>query len=166
MGKPLKEGAVFPSPSSASPSEQGESPNTVVAQAMPEYVQRYLNGESVQVLAAEHAVAPRTIYRWMMSELGDGYQQAVTDVLVSRIADADVALDAAADACQIARAREQARFARMDFERRRPHLYGQRPTQIAVSGNGVTVQLVTYAAPLQADSDESAIDGDSQRVDA
>ena len=122
---------------------------------LPEYVRRYLNGESVQALAIEHNVAARTIYRWMMSELGDGYQEAVTDVLVSRIADADVALELAADQCQIARAREQCRFARMDFERRRPHLYGQRPTQIAVTGNGVTVQLVSYT---QHDAAQQPID--------
>ncbi len=128
-------------------SAQGASGAMVPASKdrLPEYVQRYLNGESVQDIAKDHRVAARTIYRWMMSELGDGYQDAVTDILVGRIADADAELDRASDQCQIARAREQARFARMDFERRRPNLYGQKGTQVAISGNGVTVQLVSYS---------------------
>jgi hypothetical protein len=96
-------------------------------EAIPEIVTRYLAGESLQTIAPDFKVATRTLYRWMLSELGDGtYQDLVTHMLVSRVADADAELQLASDACQIARAREQARFARMDLERRRPHLYGQR----------------------------------------
>jgi hypothetical protein len=96
-------------------------------EAIPEIVTRYLAGESLQTIAPDFKVATRTLYRWMLSELGDGtYQDLVTHMLVSRVADADAELQLASDACQIARAREQARFARMDLERRRPHLYGQK----------------------------------------
>jgi transposase-like protein len=104
---------------------------------IPSYVQRYIDGESIQDIAKDHQVAARTIYRWIMSELGDGYQQVVTNVLVGRVADADMALEQAADVCQIARAREQARFARMDLERRRPHLYGVRQQITHEVGNNL-----------------------------
>lgn len=93
---------------------------------IPAIVQRYQQGESLQAIAAESSVNVRTLYRWMLSELGDQYPDVVTDTLINRIADADMAMETAADACRIARAREQARFARMDFERRRPKLYGQK----------------------------------------
>lgn len=93
---------------------------------VPAIVTRYQQGESLQVIAKESAVSVRTIYRWMLSELGDKYDGVVTDVLIDRIADADMELVTAADSCQVARAREMARFSRMDFERRRPKLYGQK----------------------------------------
>ena len=92
-------------------------------------VQRYLHGESVQDLAKESGLNVRTLYRWMMTECGDQYQSLVTQVLADRIADADQMLLNASDSCQVARAREIARFARMDFERRRPKLYGPQSAQ-------------------------------------
>lgn len=111
----------------AEPTESHGAPISPRALAdVPAIVTRYQQGESLQVIAKESAVSVRTIYRWMLSELGDKYEGVVTDVLIDRIADADVALDSAADTCRVARAREQARFARMDFERRRPKLYGQK----------------------------------------
>jgi transcriptional regulator with XRE-family HTH domain len=93
---------------------------------IPEIVRRYANGESMQTLAAEHGVNRTTIYRWMLSEQGDKHAETVTQVLINRVAEADHRLEVAEDVCNIARAREMARFARMDLERRRPTLYGQR----------------------------------------
>ena len=98
---------------------------------------RYLDGESIQVLAAENHVHRSTLYRWMLAGLGDEhYFDLVTDALVARIAEADgelddIKTDLNADECDIARAREKIsiakehmRYSRFDFERRRPHLYG------------------------------------------
>jgi|SRR4051812_11880536 transposase-like protein len=83
--------------------------------------------ESVQALAAELDVNRSTLYRWMFAGLGDGqYSELITGCLVRRIADADKALAEARDPLELARAREMASFARMDLERRRPNLYGQR----------------------------------------
>ena len=118
--------------------------NTVLP--LPEIVRRYAAGESVQALAAEVGGHRATLYRWMLAGTGDKeYADLVTHCLVQRVADADAALAAAREACDIARAREQARFARMDLERRRPQLYG--PRQIHDANAGVTVQLVRFAAP-------------------
>lgn len=98
-----------------------------VIPTLPDIIQRYADGESMQVLAKECGKHRMTLYRWMMSGLGDkAYEHLVTDCLINRIATADESLDNAATVCDIARARETARYARMDFERRRPHLYGQK----------------------------------------
>ena len=105
---------------------------------LPEIISRYQSGESLQVLAAESSVSVRTIYRWLLSELGEeSYRELVTECLVNRIADADVDLMNSKDSCQIARAREMARFARMDLERRRPQLYG--PKQEITGSPGLTI---------------------------
>lgn len=117
----------------------------MVPTPMPNYIRRYLAGESIQVIAKDEGVHRATLYRHMFRDLGEQHDDVVTDMLIGRIAEADDKLERAGDACDIARAREQARFARMDLERRRPHLYGQRPTtSVNVSGQGVTVNLVSY----------------------
>jgi hypothetical protein len=91
---------------------------------VPDLLQRYLNGESIQGLADDTQHCFRTIYKWLLREAGPEYESIQTDALIARIADADYALGNARDKVSVARAREVARFARMDFERRRPKLYG------------------------------------------
>lgn len=99
----------------------------VKADLVPQIVKRYLAGESLQSVSADLRVHRATLYRWMLGGIGEeNYRELVTDCLITRVSDADQQLADAADACDIARARETARFARMDLERRRPSLYGQR----------------------------------------
>lgn len=99
---------------------------------LPTALQRYLNGESMQVLAKEWQISPQATYkriqRYVLSYSGDheAYHNLITQALVDRVATADERLENAPDAVEIARAREIARFARMDLERRRPKLYGQK----------------------------------------
>ena len=86
---------------------------------IPEIIQRYLDGESTAVLAKESKTSRRTIYNWMHSELTDKhYPDLVKQAIVNRIADADEKLALAADSLQVAQAREEAKFARWDAERR------------------------------------------------
>jgi len=86
---------------------------------IPEIIQRYLNGESTAVLAKESKTSRRTIYNWMHSELTDKhYPELVKTAIVNRIADADEKLALATDSLQVAQAREEAKFARWDAERR------------------------------------------------
>ena len=113
--------------------------------ALPDIVRRYLDGASMQDLAAECGKHPRTLYRWMLSECGPEYEQQITECLINRIADADQKLEESRDNCQIARAREQAKFARMDFERRRPKLYG--PKQELDIDSKVTVIIQRLSDP-------------------
>jgi hypothetical protein len=141
---------------------------TTKQEALPEIVTRYLAGESLQTIAPDYKVATRTLYRWMLAGLGDQtYSDLVTHMLVSRVADADAELQVASDACQIARAREQARFARMDLERRRPALYGQR-THVTVENVGDLGERLRRAldrdvSPISVSPHAQVIDSTSTR---
>ena len=112
---------------------------------LPDLIRRYVNGESIQVLAREHAVNRQTIYNWMLAETGPEYEQIVTQALVNRIAEADELLETAPDQLGITRAREMARFYRQDFERRRPKLYGQK--QELTTDN--TIRVIIEPSPGQ-----------------
>ena len=116
---------------------------------LPALIQRYLAGESVQILAKEQGVHRDTIYDWMLTELGDQYPHAVTKALVRKVELADLSLEAAADQIEqkssdIVRVREKIRvaesrmrYARADLERRRPNLYG--PKQEITGSPGLTI---------------------------
>jgi hypothetical protein len=126
-------------------------------------VQRYLDGESIQTLAAEHQTCHRTIYKWLLKECGPQYEEIVTDALIARIADADQSLDMARDGVQIARAREMAKFARMDFERRRPKLYG--PKQEVQVDHTVNITVNRGPVILPVVSDPQIISVHSEVID-
>ena len=131
---------------------------------LPAVIERYLAGESMQALAAEQGVHRATLYRWILGAMGDAdYQDAVTHCLIQRVAIADGKAEDAIDAGDIARARaqiEMGKIARMDFERRRPHLYGQRPTTVvAVQVNAPPAlppveELVAGYRPVTIDNKE------------
>lgn len=98
-----------------------------LANADPQEIMKRINeGASLRELAAELGVSNVGLRAWLLRENGEQYSEAITNALTLRVAEADDSLEAAADVVSIARAREQARFARMDLERRRPALYGQR----------------------------------------
>jgi hypothetical protein len=96
--------------------------------SVPEIVERYRGGELLSEIAKECVVSHRTLYRWMLAEVGgERYRELVTECLVARIADADAELEEARrsrDPVRVTAAREVGKFARMDFERRRPEFYG------------------------------------------
>lgn len=111
---------------------------TLTKADLPEIIRRYANGESLLDLGREAKKNKTTLYRWMLAGLGDkDFEDVVTNCLVNRVADADEMLEKAPDQCNVARAREIARFARMDLERRRPHLYG--PKQEIKSESSLTI---------------------------
>lgn len=85
---------------------------------------RYLQGEMPGAMAREIGATRATLYYAL---LGDDSVPAelVTQALTARVAKADEMLEQAKGPAEISRAREMARFARMDLERRRPSLYGQ-----------------------------------------
>lgn len=94
-------------------------------------------GKNMKQVSKDMQIPTRTLYRYMLGGLGDEkYQEKVTECLVARIADADDELEAAKDAIEVQKWREIARFRRMDFERRRPALYGPKAV---VAGVGVLV---------------------------
>ena len=113
------------------------------APPIPELIQRYLNGESMQQLAREHQVNRQTLYNWMLAATGPEYEHIITQALVNRIAEADHLLETAPDQLGITRAREMARYYRQDFERRRPKLYGQKQ-EVAVDNK---IEIIIKPAP-------------------
>jgi len=87
----------------------------------------YSHGATLQQIADKHGVTRHAVYGWLLGDLG-GEQHAslVTQALTARIAEADEKLENSNNPLNVTQGREQARFARMDLERRRPHLYGIR----------------------------------------
>lgn len=112
----------------------------------------YAAGATLEQIAETHQVSKQALYSWLLGDIG-GKEHAdlVTRALTSRIAEADENLDNSANPLDLSRAREQARFRRMDFERRRAHLYGQQQASINVNASGpVSIQVVEYVvAPAQ-----------------
>lgn len=108
-----------------------------------EIATRYAAGESMQALAAEHRVHRSSLYRWLLAAQGDkDYADLVTHCLVQRVAEGDEMLEKAVESSDIARAREIAKFARMDLERRRPQLYGAKQETLAIN---IAVQIVAFS---------------------
>ena len=108
-----------------------------------EVVRRWSTGEAtVDELARERGVSHRAIYKFMLSGLGDAkYADVVTDALVARISDADEKLGAAETYVDVSKYSQLGKFARMDFERRRPALYGAKPVQLNVNATVVDKDL-------------------------
>ena len=116
---------------------------------LPSVVSRYLAGESMQTLAAENSVARQSLYEWMLAGIGDeAYGAAVTSVLVRRVNEADHALEDPSIEPDTARAQARARFARMDLERRRPALYGQKPVNLTINTTNVDQAVIVSASDL------------------
>lgn len=91
--------------------------------------QRWVNGELIATMAAEHGVTPQAIYariqKWAMSSQGDVDYAALKEaVQVNKIIESDEELKNARDQVEIARARERCKFARWDAERRCPKTFG------------------------------------------
>jgi len=110
---------------------------------LPEAVRRFAAGEvTVHELALERGVSNRAIYKWMLSGIGDDrYGALITDVLVAKIERADTNLEAAEDGVDVAKWSQLGKFARMDFERRRPALYGSKPVTLNVAATVVDSAL-------------------------
>lgn len=93
---------------------------------MRDILTRYAEGDTLDRLATDHGVSRATVYNWLLGGGADlSHADLVTMALTARVERADRALEVARDALDIQRAREQARYARMDLERRRPAIYGQ-----------------------------------------
>lgn len=144
-----------------------EDTQTPAIPPLPDIIQRYLNGESMLELSKEAKTHSRTLYRWMLTYCGPEYDEIITHCLANRIADADELLQSAEDRCQVARAREIAKFARMDFERRRPKLYGPKQEIQQDSTITVIVQRQMTPTPLQVVGEaENVINGQCAEVDS
>lgn len=88
-------------------------------------LERYLQGETPYQLGKEVGVSRDYLYCALFGLADDDlHRDLISQALIVRVCRADAALEAATSPAEIGRAREQAKFARMDLERRRPSLYG------------------------------------------
>lgn len=87
---------------------------------------QHREGRSLRQIASQFGITHAGIRKWLLAEAEPQYKAAQQAGLIQRIVDADEMLELAEDAVSIARAREMAKFARWDAERRLPHLFGQR----------------------------------------
>lgn len=127
----------------------------VVPPAMEEVVRRYGDGESLQVLAKELGIRDEALRQrvrtWVLTGQGDeAYRDLVTRALAARVVEADEKLEAADDSVEVNKYAHVARFARVDFERRRPELYGAKPVQVNVAAVSVDSALVGTMGELLA----------------
>jgi len=115
---------------------------------LPEVIRRYLDGEALKDLALECGKHRVTLYRWMLSEMGGKkeYREFRHRVLMKRISDADEALEGATNAVEVTKRVAQAKFARFDYERRAPELYGPKQ-EVKHSGVVPTLSIVLLERP-------------------
>ena len=104
--------------------------------------------ESLRTLAAKLGVSNVGLRAWLLRETSDQYHEVITAALTQRVAESDEALEEASDPVSIARAREVARFSRMDLERRRPALYGQKALSVTVNTTNVDQTVIVSASDL------------------
>ena len=112
----------------------------------PRAVERYLAGESMEAIARDEPCSLRTLYRYMLKELGPEYYSVQQDILIGRIADADASLADADSNWRVAQAQAMGKFARFDLERRHPQLYG--PRQAIDQQVRVTIRDIRPAVPV------------------
>lgn len=135
---------------------------------MENILSRYTNGDNLDTLAAEHGVSRSTIYYWLLGGAADDtHAELVTAALTSRAMRADKALEEATNAVDIARAREMARFARLDLERRRPAIYGQQQRLVHDAGPGLAARLLAAQQRVVSakQREQPVIEGQAEVID-
>jgi len=124
----------------------------------------YQSGATLQQIADQHGVTKQAVYGWLLGELGgEQHTMLVTQALTSRIANADCMLETANNALDLARGREMARNARMDLERRRSSLYGQKQ-EITHNVQPILVINAPVAAPKLVEGEVIENDNDTRKT--
>ena len=122
-------------------------------------LQAYCAGATLKQIGEQYGVTRQAVYGWLLGELGgQQHQELVTLALTSRIAKGDETIDTADNPLDLQRGREQARNARLDLERRRSSLYGQRQ-ELTITDNTDLGERLRRAR-------ERVIEGDSRVIDA
>lgn len=120
-----------------------EDKKVLTKQDLPEIIQRYVNGESIQTIAADARKARNTIYQWIHGVGDTEYREIVSQAMITRLANADHDLSIASTVQDIARAREECRYTRWDLERRRPRDWGMKTETKTDTNITVVVQTLT-----------------------
>ena len=132
------------------PLRKGSGNPTIPKEDLPKVLQAYLDaGKKPSEIAKYYGVNRRAIYSYLLTGLGDEkYAELVTGAMAARIADADEALEAADDQVGVSKWSQLGKFARMDFERRRPALYGQKQQTTVTHEVTIDAGLIGTASEL------------------
>lgn len=112
-------------------------------------IEEYNAGATLKQIGDKFGVTRQAVYGWLLGELGgEEHATLVTRSLTARIAKGDEVLETADNPLDLARGREMARNARLDLERRRSSLYGQKQ-EVTVSTQPVLHIHVAAQQPAQ-----------------
>lgn len=101
-------------------------------------------GVGLRAIGAALGLTDMGVRKWLLREVPAEFQELQTEGLIERVVEADRMLAEATDPVCIARAREIARFARMDLERRRPRLYGAK-VELNGGDQPLRIEVVRFA---------------------
>ena len=116
-------------------------------QVVSDALARTVDGDTLADIAADHGVTVQTLHAWL-SATGDEYRELRQAWLDSMLARGAVAIDASTDQFELARAREQWKYATWYAERRDPARYGARQdpsTVVQVAGNATITPAMDQA---------------------
>lgn len=109
---------------------------------LPEIANALRRGVTIPQLAKDYGISRRALYKWLLSNMGDEkYGELVTEVLTARIADCDEGLEDADSFIEVSKYSQLGKFARMDYERRRPALYGSKQMTVNVTAVDISAEL-------------------------
>ena len=113
---------------------------------LPGVIERYLKGEVISEMAAEMGVTKKALYKrlhqFMLASGGEeGFSGLITQSLAQRIAETDQELEASETQVEVSKWSQLGKFARMDFERKRPNLYGAKPVTLNLTAHVVDKEL-------------------------
>ena len=128
---------------------------------------RIAEGERILDIAQDIGI-PRSTLSWQLRKHAkDDYMAARHTKAEALLDDAIDGMQEAEDALALARARETFNAARFLAEREHPERWGARPTsQVNVSGQGVTVQLVQFGVAPEPHGAVHTVDNDVPGEDA
>lgn len=125
------------------------------------WIARYIDGEEIQTLANELGLTRPRLYQLLTEIDADSWRSAQSAKALTKFEDTLAALNSASDGLTLARAREAHKSAQWELERLLRRLYGEDKSQINVSGEGITIQLVSFAEQQKHDNST----GSSQVID-
>mgnify|MGYP001295957732 FL=1 len=121
--------------SPSKPSDRAE----IVAKAILDHAE----GKSLREIAKDLNVTYEGLRIWMLKDQPKAYKQAQELGLIARIVYADKSMDEAKNSLDIARAREEAKFARWDAERRLPGLFAlKQETNVQMVAPTLNIMIV------------------------
>lgn len=104
-------------------------------------LEQLLEGKSISQIADALQVKRSTLHSWLLGQVPEKYKHIQEQGLIARIVAADEDIDNATSHLDVARAREKARFARWDAERRLSNLFAPRQEISGPGGGPIPLQL-------------------------